>query len=167
MVKGGRARTEQFRVTRRTKRGPRLCNGLIRATPLSEAPRSTASACACLRRPHPRGYCERRDRPQAHAPPPHALRYHVRDGRKRTRDGRKLTRIGGVMTKGFLPCDDGLVKATKLNQGLPHPNKRSGAAAGLPGSCEWHVQSSGSLPPAAPQFYRHGLCRSMPQMNLG
>jgi hypothetical protein len=25
---------------------------------------------------------------------------------------------------GFLPGDDGLVKATKLNQRHPHPNKR-------------------------------------------
>ena len=65
------------------------------------------------------------------------------------------------MTKGFLPCDDGLVKATKLNKGLPNPSKRHGVAAGLPGSCERHVQSSGSLPPAAPQVYRLCLCRSM------
>ena len=33
-------------------------------------------------------------------------------------------RIGGVLTLGFLPCDDGLVKATKLNKGHPHPSKR-------------------------------------------
>src|SRR5262249_3080269 len=32
-------------------------------------------------------------------------------------------RIGGILTNGLLPCDDGLVKATKLNQGLPHTNK--------------------------------------------
>src|SRR5262245_7727687 len=32
--------------------------------------------------------------------------------------------IGGVLTLGFLPCDDGLVKATKLNKGIPHPGKR-------------------------------------------
>jgi hypothetical protein len=33
-------------------------------------------------------------------------------------------RKGGVLTLGFLPCDDGLVKATKLNQGHPQPTKR-------------------------------------------
>jgi hypothetical protein len=33
-------------------------------------------------------------------------------------------RKGGVLTLGFLHCNDGLVKATKLNQGQPHPNKR-------------------------------------------
>ena len=33
-------------------------------------------------------------------------------------------RKGGVLTQGFLPCDDGLVKATKLNQGHPYPTKR-------------------------------------------
>jgi hypothetical protein len=27
--------------------------------------------------------------------------------------------IAGVLTLGFLPCDDGLVKATKLNKGYP------------------------------------------------
>ena len=32
--------------------------------------------------------------------------------------------IGGILTKGFLPCDDGLVKATKLNKGQPHASKR-------------------------------------------
>ena len=26
---------------------------------------------------------------------------------------------GSILTKGFLPCDDRLVKATKLNKGLP------------------------------------------------
>src|SRR5262245_6082853 len=31
--------------------------------------------------------------------------------------------IGGVLTKGLLRCDDGLVKARKLNKGIPHPNK--------------------------------------------
>ncbi|OKO78267.1 hypothetical protein AC628_13685 [Bradyrhizobium sp. NAS96.2] len=29
--------------------------------------------------------------------------------------------IGGVVTLGFLPCTDGLVKATKLNKGKSHP----------------------------------------------
>ena len=33
-------------------------------------------------------------------------------------------RIGGVLTLGFLHCDDGLVKATKLDKGLPNPSKR-------------------------------------------
>jgi hypothetical protein len=33
-------------------------------------------------------------------------------------------RKGGVLTLGFLPCGDGLVKPTKLDQGLPHPRKR-------------------------------------------
>src|SRR5260370_40456924 len=33
-------------------------------------------------------------------------------------------RKGGVLTQGFLPCDDGLVKAPKLNQGHPYPTKR-------------------------------------------
>ena len=33
-------------------------------------------------------------------------------------------RIGGVLTLGFLPGDDGLVKATKLNKGYPHRGKR-------------------------------------------
>jgi putative transposase len=32
--------------------------------------------------------------------------------------------IGGALTQGFLPRDDGLVKATKLNKGHPHPSKR-------------------------------------------
>src|SRR5215471_4403054 len=32
--------------------------------------------------------------------------------------------IGGVQTLSFLPGDDGLVKATKLNQGRPDPSKR-------------------------------------------
>src|ERR1700752_2242055 len=31
---------------------------------------------------------------------------------------------GGVLTKGFLPGGDGLVKATKLNQRYAHPDKR-------------------------------------------
>jgi len=34
-------------------------------------------------------------------------------------------RIGGVLALGFLPCDDCLAKATKLDIGHPHPNKRS------------------------------------------
>jgi hypothetical protein len=33
-------------------------------------------------------------------------------------------RKGRVLTKGSLPCDDGLVKATKLNKGISHPTKR-------------------------------------------
>src|SRR5262245_56063761 len=33
-------------------------------------------------------------------------------------------RIRGVLTLGLLPCDDGLVKASKLNQGKPYPSKR-------------------------------------------
>ena len=32
--------------------------------------------------------------------------------------------IGGVLTEGLLHCDDGLVKATKLNKGLPDASKR-------------------------------------------
>jgi hypothetical protein len=31
--------------------------------------------------------------------------------------------IGRVLTQGFLPCNDGLVKATKLNKGKSHPGK--------------------------------------------
>src|SRR5262249_45960723 len=41
--------------------------------------------------------------------------------------GRKTTvsyRKGGVLTKGFLPCDDCLVKATKLNKGISHSSER-------------------------------------------
>src|SRR5262245_19547815 len=34
-------------------------------------------------------------------------------------------RKGGVLTKAFLPCDEGFVKATKLNIGISHPNKRA------------------------------------------
>jgi hypothetical protein len=34
------------------------------------------------------------------------------------------SRKDGVLTLGFLPCDDGLVKATELNKGIPHPDKR-------------------------------------------
>jgi hypothetical protein len=34
-------------------------------------------------------------------------------------------RIGGALTQGFLPCDDGLVKATKLDKRRPHPNESS------------------------------------------
>jgi hypothetical protein len=34
-------------------------------------------------------------------------------------------RIGGVPTLDFLPCDDGLVKATKLDKGKPYPGERS------------------------------------------
>src|SRR4029077_3779733 len=30
----------------------------------------------------------------------------------------------GVLALGFLPCDDGLVKATELDKGQPHPSKR-------------------------------------------
>ena len=30
----------------------------------------------------------------------------------------------GVLTKGFLQYDDGLVKAAKLNKGLPNASKR-------------------------------------------
>jgi hypothetical protein len=30
------------------------------------------------------------------------------------------SRKEGVLTLGFLPCDDGLVKATKLNKGIPN-----------------------------------------------
>ncbi len=33
-------------------------------------------------------------------------------------------RKGGVQTLGFLPGDDGLVKAAKLNKGKPNPGKR-------------------------------------------
>src|SRR6202048_689737 len=33
-------------------------------------------------------------------------------------------RIDGVLTLGFLPCDDSLVKAEKLDEGIPHPDKR-------------------------------------------
>jgi hypothetical protein len=33
-------------------------------------------------------------------------------------------RKGGVLTLGFLPCDDGLVKATKLDKGQSYPKKR-------------------------------------------
>jgi hypothetical protein len=29
-----------------------------------------------------------------------------------------------VLTLGFFPSDDGLVKATKLNKGIPHSDKR-------------------------------------------
>src|SRR6266853_1717345 len=29
--------------------------------------------------------------------------------------------IPGVVTQGFLPCNDGLVKATKFNKGKSHP----------------------------------------------
>jgi len=32
--------------------------------------------------------------------------------------------IGGFLALGFLACDDGLVKATKLDQGYAHPDKR-------------------------------------------
>jgi hypothetical protein len=32
-------------------------------------------------------------------------------------------RMGRVETLSFLSCDDGLVKATKLNKGHPHPGK--------------------------------------------
>src|SRR6516165_943537 len=38
-------------------------------------------------------------------------------------------RIGGVLTPGFLPCGDGLVKATKLNIRRRHPSKHS--------VCQW------------------------------
>ena len=31
---------------------------------------------------------------------------------------------GGVLTLGFSPSNDGLVKATKLNKGQRHPEKR-------------------------------------------
>src|SRR6516162_6758919 len=31
--------------------------------------------------------------------------------------------IGGVLSKDLLPCDDGVVKATKLNQGIAHSKK--------------------------------------------
>jgi hypothetical protein len=34
------------------------------------------------------------------------------------------SRKDGVLMLGFLPSADGLVKATKLNKGIPHPNKR-------------------------------------------
>ncbi len=33
-------------------------------------------------------------------------------------------RMGGLLTLGFLSCDNGLVKATKLNEGIPHSSKR-------------------------------------------
>jgi hypothetical protein len=32
-------------------------------------------------------------------------------------------RKGGVVALGFLPCDNGLVKAAKLNKGIPHSNQ--------------------------------------------
>ena len=72
-----------------------------------------------------------------------------------------------VLTLGFLPCNDGLVKATKLDKGKSHPGKRCVYVAGLPGSFAWHVQSSGSLPLAAPQSYRPSLCSATCDMNLG
>jgi hypothetical protein len=34
-------------------------------------------------------------------------------------------RKGGALLRGFLPCDDGLVKATQLNKGLRHPGKQN------------------------------------------
>jgi hypothetical protein len=34
------------------------------------------------------------------------------------------SRKEGLLTLGFLPCGDGLVKATKLNKGMPNPDKR-------------------------------------------
>src|SRR3954452_3100371 len=34
------------------------------------------------------------------------------------------SRIGGVMTLSLLPCDDGRVKAAKLNEGNSHPGYR-------------------------------------------
>src|SRR5262249_21763167 len=43
---------------------------------------------------------------------------------KRGRETAVSCRPGGVLTKGFLPCHDGLVKATKLNKGIPHPSSR-------------------------------------------
>ena len=43
----------------------------------------------------------------------------------------------------------------------------TGIEAGLLGSGEWRAQSSGLLPPAAPQFCRPNLWNSMPNMNLG
>ena len=43
-------------------------------------------------------------------------------------EGRNETAVSwrkrGVLTQGFLRSDDGLVKATKLNQGQPYPTKR-------------------------------------------
>jgi hypothetical protein len=43
------------------------------------------------------------------------------------KSGRKTAvsyRKGGVLTLGFLPSDDGLVKATKLYQSRPYPAER-------------------------------------------
>jgi hypothetical protein len=31
---------------------------------------------------------------------------------------------GGILTKGFLPCDDCLVKAAKLDKRVPNATKR-------------------------------------------
>jgi hypothetical protein len=60
-----------------------------RAAQLSEGPQSAASRL--IARPErSMQILKRRDRSQADAPPPHALRRHVRDGRKRMRDSGKV-----------------------------------------------------------------------------
>ncbi|MGY2846119.1 hypothetical protein ACVMDN_003373 [Bradyrhizobium sp. USDA 4510] len=43
--------------------------------------------------------------------------------------GRETTvgqRIGGILAPAFIRCGNGLVKAAKLDEGHPHPNKRDG-----------------------------------------
>src|SRR5262249_47636639 len=45
----------------------------------------------------------------------------VSEGRRETTVSR---RKGGVVALGSLPCDDGLVKASKLDEGHRHPGER-------------------------------------------
>jgi hypothetical protein len=75
----------------------------------------------CLSAPtHPRGYCE------GGIDLKHTRRRLTRFGitSEMGESGRETvasSRIGGVMTLSLLPCDDGLVKAAKLNESDPYP----------------------------------------------
>ena len=104
------------------------------------------------------------DRPQANASPPHAPQRHVRGGQKRTRGSDKLPeRRGsgvGLSSRRRWPR-----QSDQAQSRLSPARQTPGVAADLPGSCEWHVQSSGPLPPAAPQEDRPSLWRSMREMN--
>ena len=62
---------------------------------------------------------------------------------------------------GFLSCDDGLVKATKLNKGHPIPvNAVCRGSIGLMRMARSKLRTASS---GSPAIYRPSLCSSMRQ----
>src|SRR4029079_16600793 len=80
----------------------------------------------CLSAPiHPRGYCEGGIEFQPTRRRLTRLGVASEMGESR-RENEVNCREGGVLTQGLLPCDDGLLKATKLNKCQPHPGNYPG-----------------------------------------